>query len=82
MVPVLYVILVVFQSVFWVGCGDAGGLTVHIGRGEAGQTQKEALPCPPLPRPPRSWLVVVTASPPPLPMCGLSSTPPLWTDES
>lgn len=60
-------------------------LTVHCGLGEAGQTTAEgeeeeeeaALPCPPVGRP-RSWLVVVTASPPPLPMCGLSSTPPLW----
>lgn len=48
MVPVLYVILVVFQSVFWVGCGDVGILTVHYGLGEAEQTRRSpALPSPP-----------------------------------
>lgn len=76
MVPVVYVILVVFQSVFWVGCGNGRERT----RPGSGTHRCPALPCPSWP--PRSWLVVVTATPLPLPTHGLSSTSPPRTDDS
>ncbi|MPC29690.1 hypothetical protein E2C01_022936 [Portunus trituberculatus] len=73
MVPVLYVILVMFNQY----SGVWGRRHSHSALKDKARPDRR----PPFPRPPRSWFVVVTASPPSLPMT-LSSNPPLLTEKA